>query len=752
MGVIYEGYYIGSTGTSHTKSFPAAAAGHRIIVSVASYYMPTMSTSGYSQHAAADGYDHAHIYSKVAAGGESSVTVTVSSATDGVIMMVQVRDDCPGVLFATYGNGDSSATSVTCNPVTVQGGIGVVIAVLERPKVASLGSGGWTPAIPDWGEFGGGFGTTQNGAKFFVGPLPPPGQVTYTHSFYSAGYAHVAVVGFGTSDITAPTVPGNLRTTSVTGAAVSIAWDASTDNNGVSGYGVYLNGAKQGADKTVLAHTFSGLTTGQTYTIEVDARDTAGNRSAKTTITVLAVTDTTPPTSPEALRVVEVAHTTATLAWDAATDDVALSGYGVWLNGVKQGADQTALERTLTGLARGATYTVGVDAVDTVGHRSPAVEVQLTTLVDTLPSLPPGLTATAGQEDITLAWQPATDDLGIARYEVTLDGEVVAATATLGYVIEDLDPGTVYWVGVQAVDDGGGRGPEATVQVSTVAATWVPVASPVYRLGRWAANVRDEHGVEWVVSEEDGWSSSAEAIPLEADLDSGDGGFSGPGTFGQRLIVLRGVAIAPSRVAMLAAQERLAGVLHPREVATLRVIEAHLTRQVRVRLVDQVEITDRGSAVFEWTITVSAADPRRKAVRGIYREAELDWVFGEASAIITMAGDYPSIPARLQVWGPIKNFLITHSQSGLVIRSKPGTVLPADDRYSVEIDLATRLVLAHVPPEVWPEPRPGRGLLAALPARFALQPDINTLTLSGEPVPGETGMPRMVVEAVDAWM
>ncbi|MEU4330587.1 hypothetical protein [Nonomuraea dietziae] len=77
--------------------------------------------------------------------------------------------------------------------------------------------------------------------------------------------------------------------------------------------------------------------------------------------------------------------------------------------------------------------------------------------------------------------------------------------------------------------------------------------------------------------------------------------------------------------------------------------------------------------------------------------------------------------------------------------------LPADSRYSLDIDLATRQVWALVPPDVWPEPRPGRGMLGSFPARFALQNGPNTIVSAGQPVAGQTGTPRMVVQAWDAW-
>jgi hypothetical protein len=81
----------------------------------------------------------------------------------------------------------------------------------------------------------------------------------------------------------------------------------------------------------------------------------------------------------------------------------------------------------------------------------------------------------------------------------------------------------------------------------------------------------------------------------------------------------------------------------------------------------------------------------------------------------------------------------------------PGTEVPADPEYSYTIDLGARQVWAHVPAEVWPEPRPGRRALADLPAWWMLIPGLNTISLSGDPVAGQPGTPRLVLEAYDAW-
>ncbi|GAA0226486.1 glycoside hydrolase family 18 chitinase [Actinomadura nitritigenes] len=87
--------------------------------------------------------------------------------------------------------------------------------------------------------------------------------------------------GSGTpqQDTQAPTAPVNLRSTSKTASSVSLAWDASTDNVGVTGYDVY-NGAAKAATVTGTSATVSGLSPKTAYSFTVRAHDAAGNVSA----------------------------------------------------------------------------------------------------------------------------------------------------------------------------------------------------------------------------------------------------------------------------------------------------------------------------------------------------------------------------------------------------------------------------------------------------------------------------------------
>ena len=79
-----------------------------------------------------------------------------------------------------------------------------------------------------------------------------------------------------TIDVTAPSAPTSLRVASLTKAKVNLAWNASTDNVGVTGYRVYRNGSLV-ATVTGLSWSDSRQRTVSTY--YVVAFDAAGNAS-----------------------------------------------------------------------------------------------------------------------------------------------------------------------------------------------------------------------------------------------------------------------------------------------------------------------------------------------------------------------------------------------------------------------------------------------------------------------------------------
>ncbi|GLW48622.1 hypothetical protein Stsp02_42840 [Streptomyces sp. NBRC 14336] len=112
----------------------------------------------------------------------------------------------------------------------------------------------------------------------------------YTHGWYAQGTYYADDVSLdgpgGGSDTQAPTAPGNLRSTGKSSTSVSLAWNASTDNVGVTSYDVY-RGSTLATSVSGTSATVGGLSPSTSYTFTVRARDAAGNTSpASNAVTV----------------------------------------------------------------------------------------------------------------------------------------------------------------------------------------------------------------------------------------------------------------------------------------------------------------------------------------------------------------------------------------------------------------------------------------------------------------------------------
>ncbi|MCY1023441.1 chitinase [Pyxidicoccus sp. MSG2] len=103
-------------------------------------------------------------------------------------------------------------------------------------------------------------------------------------------------------DTQAPSTPSQLTSPAKTYDSVSLSWGASTDNVGVTGYEVFVNGGTAASASTsgATSVTVAGLTANTTYTFTVKARDAAGNRSVASN-TVSATTSGTQPSGSKVL-------------------------------------------------------------------------------------------------------------------------------------------------------------------------------------------------------------------------------------------------------------------------------------------------------------------------------------------------------------------------------------------------------------------------------------------------------------------
>lgn len=89
-------------------------------------------------------------------------------------------------------------------------------------------------------------------------------------------------------DTQAPSVPTGLKTTQSTTNSITLSWNASTDNVGVTGYKIYRNSTQIGTSSTT-SYTDTGLDLNQSYTYQVCAYDAIPNTSSLSTA-ILAMT------------------------------------------------------------------------------------------------------------------------------------------------------------------------------------------------------------------------------------------------------------------------------------------------------------------------------------------------------------------------------------------------------------------------------------------------------------------------------
>ncbi len=87
------------------------------------------------------------------------------------------------------------------------------------------------------------------------------------------------------ADTEEPTIPTSLNSSNVGSSSFDVSWMASTDNVGVTGYNIYLNGTLQGSTSNT-SYSFTGLASNTSYTVAIEATDAANNVSGQASLDV----------------------------------------------------------------------------------------------------------------------------------------------------------------------------------------------------------------------------------------------------------------------------------------------------------------------------------------------------------------------------------------------------------------------------------------------------------------------------------
>jgi len=155
-----------------------------------------------------------------------------------------------------------------------------VLGVSQTPSFTDTPQSGWT--------------RTRYGGTGVGAPVEGISVANVGHNLPLAGQAAMAIQFFGLDgsgpgpgpDTQAPSVPANLTSPAMTANSISLAWNASTDNVGVTGYQVLRAPGTTGGTfaqiATASSNAFvdSSLAASTTFRYQVRARDAAGNVSA----------------------------------------------------------------------------------------------------------------------------------------------------------------------------------------------------------------------------------------------------------------------------------------------------------------------------------------------------------------------------------------------------------------------------------------------------------------------------------------
>ena len=98
------------------------------------------------------------------------------------------------------------------------------------------------------------------------------------------------VTGKTLADTTPPSVPTNVTITDITDSSFNVSWSASSDNNEVVGYDIFVDATFK-ASTTATTYAIIGLSTTTTYSITVLAKDADDNKSAQSTAVNATTTD-----------------------------------------------------------------------------------------------------------------------------------------------------------------------------------------------------------------------------------------------------------------------------------------------------------------------------------------------------------------------------------------------------------------------------------------------------------------------------
>jgi chitodextrinase len=315
--------------------------------------------------------------------------------------------------------------------------------------------------------------------------LDSPATDGTTYSYRVAAYdaagnvsAPSTAVSATTPDATPPSVPSGVAATATGPHQIRLSWAPATDNVAVASYAVYRAGLKIGvaSGTSYLDTTVKDATT---YAYSVTAVDGAGNTSGQSLAATASTPDGTAPSVPTNLKPTSTTYNLVTVSWNAATDNVAVTGYRLYRNGALLTTLGNVTSYQDRAVAGRSLYTYNVVALDAAGNASaqtPSVSVTTPAAPDLAPpsvplNLKAALTATG---TVRLTWNASTDDVGVAGYAISRNGVALTTVTAASKTDTAVKQGTAYSYAVAAYDAAGNTSARTAVVTISVPDTTPP--------------------------------------------------------------------------------------------------------------------------------------------------------------------------------------------------------------------------------------------------------------------------------------
>ncbi len=459
-----------------------------------------------------------------ACSGTGSCTVTLNANTNvtAAFNIVVAPPTTYTLSVSKSGTGTGTVTSlggsINCGSICSASGItsGTVTTLVATPAQGSIFSG-WSGACTGLGSCTITISSNVSVTASFIGEVLPP------------------------TDTTAPTVSITSPSsgTTVKGASVSLVANAS-DDVGVSGVQFKLNGTNLGEDLSTIPYSGIWNTLGVsdgTHTLTAVARDAAGNTKVSSGITLTVsniVTppgDLTPPSIPQALQATTVSSSQINLSWSSSNDDVGVSGYRIYQNGIHIGTTTGTFYQSI-GLTQNTLYSYTVLAFDAVGNasaQSSAASATTLRLDNTAPIIS-SITSSSAPTSLTINWVTNEPSDSQIEYGLTntygistpLDASLVTSHAL---IITGLTSDTLYYIRIKSKDASGNLALSPTLSFRTALPSVVADITPPIISGITVSNTSlDGVKISWTTNEPStsridyGLSSSLGSVRLDSSL------------------------------------------------------------------------------------------------------------------------------------------------------------------------------------------------------------------------------------------